>query len=425
MVTAENDSRLFPQLTIHKPLGTIKTKSMRTTKLVLFLISISIISCRTESKKKEQTTEKTIEIVSDFNNSKINELDSLIHKLVSEKKTAGFALGIQIGNAEPITKEYGFADLETNKKVKPFHQFRIASITKPFTATAILKLIEMKELSLDDKLDEFFPNYPNGQNISIYQLLSHTSGIPNWWNGGMPENEPKNFPMCKNPHQYLQEMKNISLFEPGEFYKYSNSGYVLLGEIIEKISGQSYEKFLSENIFEPAGMTKTEMEHIERVSENWVNGYALDNEKENPFIKPEIYHMPFSAGGLRSTTTDLLNFVSSLNSNKIIETNLVKDMITYGKLNNGKPNYEGYYVPEGSKPRKSYDEIKKSGYGFGLNLMELYQNPVFYHSGGIAGFNSYLIHIPKSNSTVIFLANTENGIIPELKEILKVVTEIE
>lgn len=162
------------------------------------------------------------------NIAKIHELDSLIQNLISDKKTAGFAFGIQIEDAKLITKEYGFADLGASRRVSSTDQFRIASITKPFTATAILHLVELGKLSLTAHVDKFFPTYPNGKNISVYQLLSHTSGIPNWWEGGMPENGPKNFPMCDNPHQYLQKMKNGSLFEPGEFYSYSNSGYVLL-----------------------------------------------------------------------------------------------------------------------------------------------------------------------------------------------------
>lgn len=349
----------------------------------------------------------------------------MIQKLILSEKTAGFALGIQIGDEEPIIKEYGFADLSANRKVKAIDQFRIASVTKPFTAAAIFKLVDLGKLSLSDHINKFFPDYPNGANISVYHLLSHTSGIPNWWDGGMSEDVPKEFPMCDNPHQYLQGMKNNALFQPGEFYKYSNSGYVLLGEIIEIVSGQPYEDFLKQNIFTPVGMTNTRMEYIEKVNDDWVKGYALDTSKNIPFVDPDVYHMPFSAGGLRSNALDLLKFIKALNSGKIINEASFKKMTSYATLNSGKPVYEGVYRAPGAKPNKRHKEFEKQGYGLGFNLMELYKTPVYYHSGGIAGFNSYLIHIPESNITMVLLANTEDGIMPALKGILKVATEME
>ncbi|HYF69178.1 MAG TPA: serine hydrolase domain-containing protein [Ohtaekwangia sp.] len=355
---------------------------------------------------------------------KINKIDSLLQQLISDKKTVGFAFGIQIGDAEPITKEYGLAHLSTGKRVTPTDQFRIASITKTFTATAVMKLIELKKLNLTDSLTKFFPNYPNGENISIYQLLSHTSGIPNWWDGEMSGNVPNDFPMCKKPHQYLQGMKKNALFAPGEFYSYSNSNYVLLGEIIETVSGQSYESFLLEHIYKPARMNATELEYIEKTSDHWVRGYVRDTTQAVPFVDPDIYHMPFSAGGLRSTTHDLLKFIEALNTGKIVSEKSLKKMTSYALLNDGRPVYEGVYRAPNAAPRKPHQEFQKRGYGLGFNLMELYTLPVYYHSGGIAGFNSYLIRIPKNNTTIALLANTENGIVPVLKAILKLATEI-
>jgi CubicO group peptidase (beta-lactamase class C family) len=357
----------------------------------------------------------------DKNIKKINELDTLIQSLILKNKVAGVAFGIQIGDAIPNTREYGFSDLAVKTKVAPMLQFRIASITKPFTATAILKLVEQKKLSLNDKLGTFFQDYPNGKNISIYQLLSHTSGIPNWWDGELPEGTPKNFPMCTHPHQYLQRMKKSALFAPGEFYSYSNTGYVLLGEIIEKISGKSYDDFLRENIFVPAGMTKTEIEHIERSSEQWVKGYAIDTTRTVPFVEPEVYHMPFAAGGLRSTVLDLLKFIKALNTEKIISAASVREMTSYALLKSGRPVYEGRY---NSTATRSQENTEKIGYGLGFKLREHNQLPVYYHDGGIAGFQSYLIHVPKNNTTIVLLANTEDALVQVLKDIRQIATEI-
>jgi CubicO group peptidase (beta-lactamase class C family) len=357
----------------------------------------------------------------DKNISKINELDSCIQKLILKNKAAGIAFGIQIGDEKPIIRQYGFADLNVKRQIDPSDQFRIASITKPFTATAILKLVEQKKFSLDDKLHTFFPDFPNGKNISIYQLLSHTSGIPNWWDGELPESTPKDFPMCANPHQYLQLMKRNSLFTPGEFYSYSNTGYVLLGEIIENVSGKSYDDFLHENVFVPAEMTDTEMEHIERSSKKWLKGYAIDTSRTVSFVEPEVYHMPFAAGGLRSTVLDLLKFIKALNTEKIISAASVREMTSYALLKSGRPVYEGRYS---STTTKSQENIEKIGYGLGFKLREHNQLPVYYHDGGIAGFQSYLFHVPKNNTTIVLLANTEDAFTQVLKDIRQIATEI-
>ncbi len=288
-------------------------------KSILILFSILIIGCNTKKKESQQKLESPSKVLSSFNLSKIDELDSIVINFTKQNKSVGIEFGVQISNMEPVIKRYGYSDLETKSALKETDLFRIASITKIFTATAIMKLVQAGKMSLNDKLNTFFPHYPNGNNISVYQLLSHTSGIPNWWDGGLPDIKPKSFPMCEKPHLYIQEMKKPFIFEPGEFYSYSNTNYVLLGEIIEQVSSQSYEKFLKENILGPAKMTETEMEHIEKTSKFWVKGYAYDETKKTPFIAPEIYHMPFSAGGLRSNSVELLKFMNTLNSGEIVK----------------------------------------------------------------------------------------------------------
>lgn len=390
--------------------------------LIGILITITTFGCTTKTPISKESNSSIEEGISESNLEKIDKIDSLIQQLINNKKTAGFSFGVQVGNAEPIVKVYGKANVANNREVTLSDKFRIASVTKPFTAAAILKLSEAGELSLDDTIDKYFPNYPNGKNISVYQLLSHTSGIPNWWEGELPENVPESFPMCKDPHFYLQNMKKAALYEPGEFYSYSNSGYVLLGEIIEKVSGQSYDDFLKEHVFNPAGMNETEMEYIEKNSESWIDGYALDTSKVVPFVQPDVYHMPYSAGGLRSTASDLLKFVMALNSGKIIRKESLEKMTSYATLKNSKPVHEGVYLAPGSQPKENKE---KRGYGLGFNLEEHTSDIVFSHSGGIAGFNSILMHNPSANVTLIFLANTEDGIIPEFKNIHKIALEME
>jgi D-alanyl-D-alanine carboxypeptidase len=354
----------------------------------------------------------------------LKKIDKLISELVTDNKTVGITYAININDSIITSKSYGFTNLETKTEITKNDEFRIASITKPFTATAIMQLVEKDKLSLNDTLSQFFPNLPNSNKITIYQLLSHTSGIPDWWEGEMPKDEPKNFPMCKNPHFYIERMKKISLFEPGTFHYYSNTGYVLFGEIIEIVSGLSYSDYISQNILIPSGMKNTEMEDVEKSSKNWVAGYAYNTEFKNPFTKPQYYHMPFSAGGLRSTATDLMSFMKSLNSGKLVTKKSLEMMTTYALLNNGQSVYEKLFSPNGNKPDFP-SNIEKFGYGLGFQIIQNYDTKVISHGGDIAGFNSVLMYIPKSKTTLVLLSNTENGILSNLQEIEKLVISIE
>jgi D-alanyl-D-alanine carboxypeptidase len=296
----------------------------------------------------------------------IQQIDSVIQSLITNKKSAGFMLGIQVKDEKPFFKEYGVTDVQTQDPVKPSSIFRIASVTKPITATAIMCLIEKGQLSLTDRLSKFFKDFPNGDKITIYNLLSHTSGIPNWWDGGMPSNEPKDFPMCPQPHLYLQHMKNTSFFEVGTKHAYSNSGYVLLGEIIEIVSGMSYEKYLQNHIFNKVGMKNTMVEKEENANANWVKGYKQNSPTDTVFSAPDVYAMPFAAGALRSNTIDLLQFMNSLHSGKLIKRSNVKAMQTSALTSSGIPVYDAVYFPKDITPPTPPTHIKNMVMVWGL-----------------------------------------------------------
>ncbi len=376
-------------------------------KVLLFLVGILVLSCTSNDPQKN-----------------INEIDKLIEELVEDKRAVGITYAIQVGDSILQTKEFGVSNIEMATPITQETQFRIASVTKPITAIAIMQLIEAKKLSLQDTIDKFFQSFPNGNQITVYQLLSHTSGIPNWWVGGMPKDEPKNFPLCENPHQYLERMNTPSLFEPGTFYSYSNSNYVLLGEITEIVSGQSYESFIKENIFIPANMENTEMEYAIDAKQTYAKGYTWQSNEENPFGTPESYTMPFSAGGLRSTTKDLLHFANAFGNGKLVRKETLLMMTSYAKLKNGKPVYEGLYSPSGQTP-KFPGNMKNVGYGLGFQLIENFGTKTISHGGDIAGFNAVFMCVPKSNTTLVILANTENGVMSKLREIDELVTRIE
>jgi D-alanyl-D-alanine carboxypeptidase len=349
----------------------------------------------------------------------INKIDSLVQTLITSKKSVGFMLGIKENNKTTILKNYGVKDLVTKKNITNDCEFRIASVTKPITAVAVLTLVEKGKLNLTDTISRFFKDFPNGNKITIYQLLSHTSGIPNWWEGEMPKDEPKDFPMCKEPHLFLQRMKTPSFFEPGTKHYYSNSGYVLLGEIIEIVSGMKYGKYLQENIFGKANMKHTEVEYLPNTSEKWVKGYKQNAPTDTTFSDPDIYAMPFAAGALRSNAQDMINFIDAFFKGRLVKAATIKLMTKYAETQSGIPVYDAMFFPDNFTPPPPPSHIKKYGYGLGFNLMEVNNEPIVWHSGGIAGFNSILVYIPKSKTKLIFLSNTENGIMPIWEDIQK------
>jgi D-alanyl-D-alanine carboxypeptidase len=349
----------------------------------------------------------------------INQIDSLLNTLITEKKSAGLMAGISINGSTPHFKEFGVSDIVTMQKVNSNSLFRIASVTKTITAVAIMSLAEKGKLKLTDKLSKFFKDFPKGDSITIYQLLSHTSGIPNWWEGEMPKDEPKDFPMCKNPHLYLQRMKTTSFFSPGTKHYYSNSGFILLGEIIEQVSGLSYEEYLKKNIFDKAGMQNTFVEKKDTANVNSVRGYKQNSPTDTAFFDPDIYAMPFAAGALRSNTKDMLQFIDALYGGKLIKKSNVKLITSYAVTAAGVPVYNAMFFPGNFTPPPPPDHIKKYGYGLGFSLMEIYNTPVVWHSGGIAGFNSILMYIPKTKTSIILLSNTENGLMPVWEDLQK------
>ena len=383
--------------------------------IVLFLLLLCI-GCKREVEKDTVSQQRPIP--------HLQKIDSLVEQLVSDQHTVGISYGVQIGKAQPHYKVYGVSDITTKSPVVYHSQFRIASLTKTITAAGILKLVDQGRLSLEDPLTRFFPDFPGGENITIYQLLSHTSGIPNWWEGGMPRDTPEDFPMCKTPHQYIQQMNKTSFFESGSHFYYSNTGYVLLGEIIEKVSRNSYQDLLRSTVFADANMTATEMEYPAKPSSNWAKGYSIkETDGKLSFSEPEYLHAPYTAGGLRSTPKDLIAFLNVIFEGKLLSKELSRKMTNYAKVHGEKPIYESVFFPYGTPPEPP-KHMTKNGYGLGFNIMEFYGEPVIWHSGGIAGFNAIMAYIPKNDTKIVILANTENGVVPAFDDIMKTVMAI-
>ncbi|MGB5287774.1 MAG: serine hydrolase domain-containing protein [Ignavibacteriaceae bacterium] len=226
-------------------------------------------------------------------------------------------------NGEPVfQKGYGYADKEWEIKNSSATKYRIASISKVFTEVAILNLVEAGKITLDNQLSLFIPDYPRGNEISVRQLLNHRSGIPNL------NSFPNYNDLNKSAYamgEIIELFKHKPLdFEPGERYSYSNSGYVLLASIIEKVSDLSYEEFLRLHIFKKLGLSNTGVDNNTKILKNRARGYMFD--ENGDLINAEYVNMSIKIGGgsLYSTADDLNKFVQALTRGQLLKSTLAE-----------------------------------------------------------------------------------------------------
>jgi CubicO group peptidase (beta-lactamase class C family) len=305
-------------------------------------------------------------------------MDQVVQSYVDANQFTGSVL---VAGADTVLfeKSYGFANLEWNIPNTPDTRFRLGSITKQFTAACILLLEERGKLKRQDFIQQYLPDIPETWNqITIHQLLTHTSGITELL--GLPHFETTQLSPT-TPEKTIALLRDRPLdFAPGEQFSYSNSGYIVLGSIIEKVSGQRYEQFLRENILTPLGMHDTGYDSNSAIITHRASGYASG---ENGLNNAGFIHMtvPFAAGGLYSTPEDLLRWERALFSHTLLSSESVRKMTT----------------PE------------KFDYGMGLAMMTTHGRPVIQHGGVIEGFKTFLTYFPQDGVTVVVLANSESS----------------
>ena len=245
----------------------------------------------------------------------VSRLDQVVQSYVSNKTFMGSVL-VARGTEVLLDKGYGSANLEWNIPNSPAAKFRLGSLTKQFTAASILLLEERGKLKTDDPVKKFMPDAPPAwDKITIFHLLTHTSGIPNFTS--FPDYRSQE-PFDTTPEKLVARFRDKPLdFQPGEKWSYSNSGYVLLGYLLERVSGESYQKFLQDNIFDPLGMKDSGYDSNSAVILRRAAGYVpgKDGPENAGFIHMSI---PFSAGALYSTTGDLLRWEQGLFGGKVL-----------------------------------------------------------------------------------------------------------
>lgn len=313
-----------------------------------------------------------------------------ISKLVSTYSEYGrFQGAVLVADDSGILYKEGFgwANVEWEVPNTSDTKFRLASITKQFTALLIVQLVAEEKLALDAPISTYLPDFPKekGDRITIHHLLTHTSGIPNY----------TSFPNYRDimpRHHKVQDLVALFAdstlnFTPGERWDYSNSAYVLLGDIIERATGQTYEQVLQEKIFKPLGMTNSGYDHNQNVLKKRAAGYYVNG---RTFTNANYIDMsiPFSAGAIYSTVEDLYLWDRALYTNQLLPK-AYRDLLFEKHVPLGRIHY-GYGWDLGQMPVGSSEE----------------RLPATSHSGGINGFNTLITRIPSDQSFIVLLSNT-------------------
>ncbi len=311
-----------------------------------------------------------------------DKVDRFIKSEMQKRQIPGLTLMI-VREGKPIkSAAYGLANLELKSPAKLETVFEIGSITKQFTSAGILLLQEEGKLSVEDKIGKYFPEIPPAwTNITLRHLLNHTSGIKSYT--GLD-----GFELTKHltQKQFITALWNIPLdFAPGDEWKYCNTGYSLLGYIIENVSGKNYWQFLGERIFNPLGMSTATNRVPSIIVPNRADGYEFKNGK--PINRDYDLTDVFSAGAIVATVGDLAKWNAALETDKILNASSKSQMWTSGKLNNGKAH----------------------GYGFGWRVDPFQGHKNIGHSGATSGFTASLQRFPDNKLCVILLCNSDES----------------
>ncbi len=305
-----------------------------------------------------------------------DKIDSAVTAYVRLQKFSGTVLVAHNGNIL-LARGYGQANYELGVPNTSQTKYRLGSLTKQFTATAIMQLQERGLLGVHDPLSKYLPGYPNGDAITIHHLLSHTSGIANYT---AIEKDRTSWRTAATLQELIDKFRDVpASFKPGESYEYSNSNYVLLTLIIEKVSGEPYEQYVQQHIFDPLGMKESGYDHAQKLLANRAAGYTLsaDGLANAEYIDMSV---PSGAGALYSTVEDLYKWDRALYTEKLLKKSSLDAMFT---------PVSGYY-----------------GYGWAMVNKGRRQ---IQHSGGVNGFATFIARYPDDDVCIIVLGNFEHG----------------
>lgn len=326
-------------------------------------------------------------------------VDALAQNIVDQKVSPAVSVSVMRAGELLYSKGFGVTDFDSGTQATGSSGFRIASISKQFTAAAIMTLAEAGVLSIDDPLSRFLPAFPRAADISLRQMMSHTAGLGDYINGKSEDQlmEARMRDFSSDELLRIVETTSRPLYkaQPGARWAYSNSGFALLGIVVERLSGQSLGSFSKTHLFDRAGMTQTAIDATCQASEG-CHGYRNNFRSPHGFDRAQALAPSFigGAGAIRSTTEDLVLWHDALLSGKVLKPESVQAMLTPAVLKNGKPALER----GGPEPLE---------YGFGLGLGRYENSPFAAHGGRVNGFTGHLRSLTDEKLSVAILYNCD------------------
>jgi len=367
---------------------------------ILFSVALFSPSTRTNAETPAWPSEKQVDA---------------IFAAVTQANAPGLAVLVRRNGRTSFEKGYGLRDLRTNTKIDPPTNFRLASFTKQFTAMAIMLLVHDKKLRYDETLVDIFPDFPAyGKTITIRNLLNHTGGLPDY-EDLMAAAETHRNSRIWTPERQIHDAEVLRLLEaetkgkfpPGTSWSYSNSGYVVLGLVVARASGQSYGDFLRARIFVPLHLDHTIVyQKGENEIANRAFGHsevAFDHRPETPLFQ-ETDQSPTSAtlgdGGIYSNLLDLAKWDDALGNHTLLSAEEMKPALVPARLANGQPTR---WPAEANDD--NLDPSKPVSYGFGWFLDPYRGHPRMWHTGSTMGFRTMILRLTADHLTIIILSN--------------------
>jgi CubicO group peptidase (beta-lactamase class C family) len=321
------------------------------------------------------------------------EVDAAAAELVALGVTPGLVVGLERNGRTIFNRAYGYANLETSSPATPATVFNIISVTKTFTAAAILQLAERGKLSIDDPLSKFLPSFPRGSEVTLRHLLTHTSGVHDWAHPDFHLNKIGTTP--KALVEYIAGQKPLYDFDPGTRWQYSNAGYSLLGFVIEQASGQSYADYMKEHVFDKAGMLNTAVDRNSDVVPGRAAPYIPDARAPSGYINGVYvdWSLPWAGGAIRSTVPDLARYFSAFYGGQIVTTKSLEQMMAPHRLT------DGSLAPVPGAPRGT------AWTGLGLEVRDVFGHKTVSQGGSFPGWDPQIRTFIDEDIRLIILAN--------------------
>ena len=348
-------------------------------------------------------------------------INAAVQENVASGRVAGAAVAVLRGGKLVFAKGYGRANLELAGPVKAKTIFRIGSLTKQFTAAGVLLLAEQGKLKIDDKLSLYLPNFPRASEVTLRDLLDHTSGIHNFTESPVIDKISTSGATVQELVADIAGQSPLYDFEPGTGWWYSNSNYALLGAVIEKVSGKTWAAFMKSEIFDKLGMADTAADDARNIVLGRASGYSLIGGIPGRFRNADFTDMgvPYAAGALRSTVEDMARWNSALFGGKLLKPESLKQMLAPGHLRNGAETQTAIAWPGGKafSPPPGY---VPGPYAFGLDHHSEDGRRIIGHDGSIAGFDAVMQTYVDDDLTIIVLANTDGAAHPLAARVAKI-----